>query len=235
METNYVYRNIADDLRAAISIGKYAPDEMIPSENTLAVQYNTSRVTVRKALHILENEGMIRPQHGKGYFVLSPEYNRFEIDFVDKPSGGGSQYLEINVVPADEELAHHLGANAGTMLVVIRRMLFSDGTPSAYDEKFFPYVKGEPLIERELHYAQFPDVFTDKYVPRGIWTNMEIGAVSAPPAVCAALGAQTGEKLLCVSRTVYSSGNQPIGFGRRWYAPEKGILTAVSNRTPETR
>ena len=100
MESNFVYRNIAEDLRTAISAGRYAPDEMIPSENALASAYKTSRVTVRKALHILENEGLIRPQHGKGYFVLSPEYSRFQLDFVDKPAGGSSQYLEINVIPA---------------------------------------------------------------------------------------------------------------------------------------
>ena len=233
MENNYVYRSITDDLRAAISIGKYAPDERIPSENTLAAMYNTSRVTVRKALHILENEGLIRPQHGKGYFVLSPEYNRYMIDFVDKPLMGSSQYLEINVIPAREELSERLRISPESMLVVIRRLLLEDGEPLAYDEKFFPYVRGEPLIERELHYAQFPDVFTDKYVPRGIWTNMEIEAAEAPQSVCVALNAGIGSALLCVNRTVYTNENLPIGFGRRWYSPKRGVLSAVSNRLPQ--
>ena len=58
MDSSYVYQIIADDLRTAISIGKYGSDEQIPSENSLASHYNTSRVTVRKALHILENEGL---------------------------------------------------------------------------------------------------------------------------------------------------------------------------------
>ena len=233
MESNFVYRNIAEDLRTAISAGRYAPDEMIPSENALASAYKTSRVTVRKALHILENEGLIRPQHGKGYFVLSPEYSRFQLDFVDKPAGGSSQYLEINVIPAGAEFSMRFPVQKGTMLVVIRRLIQDDIGPTAYDEKFFPYVRGEPLIERELHYAQFPDVFTDKYVPRGIWTNMEIKSEKAPDQVLSALGAEAGESLLCVSRTVYANDETPIGFGRRWYSPDRGILTAVSNRSPE--
>ena len=229
MDSSYVYQIIADDLRTAISIGKYGSDEQIPSENSLASHYNTSRVTVRKALHILENEGLIRPQHGKGYFVLSPEYKRFQLDFEDKPAGSAFRYLEINVVPAGPGLSARLHMQEDAMLVVIRRLLFEKGLPAAYDEKFFPYVKGEPLIEREIHFAEFPDVFTDKYVPRKIWTSMDIRAEKAPANVTAALGCASGETLLCVLRTVYTDKDVPIGFGRRWYAAGAGGLTAVSN------
>ncbi len=229
MEKNFVYSSIADDLRSAISLGQYSPGEMIPSENTLAARYKTSRVTVRRALHILEKEGLLRPQHGKGYFVMSPEYSRFQLDFIDKPADGGMRYLEINVIPADEALSARFHSWKGIMLVMIRRLLLDKGAPSAYDEKFFPYVKGEPLIERELHFAQFPDVFTDKYVPRKIWTNMEIKAGKAPDNVASALGCEPGEALLLVRRTVYTDENTPIGFGQRWYAPDSGGLNAVSN------
>lgn len=233
MQSNYLYRNIADDLRAAVSQGKYSPDERIPSENTLAAQYQTSRVTVRKALHILENEGLIRPQHGKGYFVLSPEYSRFVLDFTDKPEQYGSQYLEINVIPADAQLARRFETREGIMLVVIRRLLLSGQEPAAYDEKFIPYVKGEPIIERELNYAHFPDIFTDQYVPRGIWTKMEIEVCDPPGNVRIALGFEEQTTLLCVSRTVFTGENAPIGFARRWYAPTHGVLTAASNYEPK--
>ena len=45
-ENTYLYRSITNDLRAAISAGEYSPDEMIPSENRLASEYGTSRITV---------------------------------------------------------------------------------------------------------------------------------------------------------------------------------------------
>ena len=138
MEKNFVYRGIADDLRTAITLGKYSPDEMIPSENSLAAQYGTSRVTVRKALDLLENEGLIRPQHGKGYFVMSPEYSRFQLDFVDKPEKGGTRYLEINVIPADTALSERFRVREDTMFIMIRRLLLENGAPCAYDEKYFP-------------------------------------------------------------------------------------------------
>ena len=229
MGKNSIYRSIADDLRSAVSLGKYSPDEMIPSENSLAAQYNTSRVTVRKALQILENEGLLRPQHGKGYFVMSPEHRRFQLDFIDKPSGGGERYLEINVIPAGRELSQRLRVAEDTMLVAIRRLLLENDAPCAYDEKYFPYVKGEPLIEREIHYAEFSDVFTDKYAPRNIWISMDIQTGRAEERVSAALGCMPDEVLLLVNRTIFTDEDTPIGFGQRWFAPGSGGLNAVSN------
>lgn len=230
MGKSYVYRSISDDLRAAISSGIYAPDEMIPSENLLVEKYNTTRLTVRKALQVLESENLIRPQQGKGYFVLSPEYSRFELNFVDKPDVGAMKYLEINVIPAGEELSARLQVQEDTMLVVVRRLFLEEDEPASYDEKYFLYMRGEPLIERELHYSQFPDLFTDKYVPRKIWTDMEISAGKAPENVAGALQCAPGETLLLVTRTVFSDEDVPIGFGQRWYAPGHGKLGAVSNR-----
>ena len=91
-ENTYLHRSITNDLRAAISAGEYSPDEMIPSENRLASKYGTSRITVRKALRILESEGLIKPRRGKGYFVLSPEYSRFTLDFSEKPADSNASF-----------------------------------------------------------------------------------------------------------------------------------------------
>ncbi len=225
----YLYQTISDNLHREIFSGRYAPGDMLPSENELAAQYHTSRITVRKALQILENEALIRPQHGKGYLVLPPEFGRFYLEFHDQPPGSSSRYDEINVIPAAGEIARRLGMEPGRMLILIRRSFLFDGVPAACDEKFIPYVKGEPIIERELHYAQFPDVFTDKYVPRAILANMEIDAAAAPPEVCAVLGCEPGTVLLRVSRTIQTRSGARIGFSRRWCTGSQAVLTADSD------
>ena len=67
-----LYRKISEDIRALVLAGEYAPEDMIPSENELAARYQTSRLTVRRALQILENDGLITPLRGMGYFVRAP-------------------------------------------------------------------------------------------------------------------------------------------------------------------
>lgn len=62
------YYTLSVDLKRMILDGDIQAGERLPSENELASRYNISRHTVRKALAILENEGYIYAEHGKGTF-----------------------------------------------------------------------------------------------------------------------------------------------------------------------
>ncbi|TDQ01228.1 GntR family transcriptional regulator [Labedaea rhizosphaerae] len=63
------YQRIADVLRLEIEAGKYAPGTALPSTRDLEKRFGVSRMTVRSAVHTLHQEGLVRPQHGKGVFV----------------------------------------------------------------------------------------------------------------------------------------------------------------------
>ncbi|UQS81892.1 trehalose operon repressor [Bombilactobacillus folatiphilus] len=53
----------------------YPPNSLLPSENKLTQQYQVSRDTVRKALQLLQNQGYIQKQKGRGSIVLTqPKY-----------------------------------------------------------------------------------------------------------------------------------------------------------------
>lgn len=68
MEKKLKYVDICEDLRSRILEVKIKPGDKLPSENELSVQYGVSRQTVRKALEILQNEGYIYAEHGRGTF-----------------------------------------------------------------------------------------------------------------------------------------------------------------------
>ena len=57
VETRRLYRQIADQLRALIAAGEYAPGSRLPPERDLALQLAVSRPSVREALIALEVEG----------------------------------------------------------------------------------------------------------------------------------------------------------------------------------
>lgn len=65
----YRYRQIADDLCAQIETGELAPGAAVPSEAELRERYRASRNTVRQALAVLQGEGLIVAEHGRGRFV----------------------------------------------------------------------------------------------------------------------------------------------------------------------
>ena len=70
------YRNLAAELRIAIQMGVYRANELLPTEMALVESHQVSRQTVRKALSVLEEEGLIQRRQGSGSRVLSKPANR---------------------------------------------------------------------------------------------------------------------------------------------------------------
>lgn len=66
------HHDIADDLRHQITTGSIKPGERLPSEVGLAARYKVSTVTLRRALAVLQGEGLVEKIHGKGNYVRRP-------------------------------------------------------------------------------------------------------------------------------------------------------------------
>ena len=67
------YQDIAVDLRKQIIDGVYPKNSRLPNQAELAKLYTTSRVTIQKALKILQIEGLIEGRQGSGSYVKGPE------------------------------------------------------------------------------------------------------------------------------------------------------------------
>lgn len=70
------FLSIYSDLVAKIKNGELEPDALLPSEHELTEMYNTSRETIRKALHLLSQNGFIQKVRGKGSVVI--DINKFD-------------------------------------------------------------------------------------------------------------------------------------------------------------
>ena len=64
-----VYETISEWLKE----GKYKPGDKLPGENILAEQLNVSRGTLRQAMLLLQEDGFIVNQQGRGNIVLSAQ------------------------------------------------------------------------------------------------------------------------------------------------------------------
>ena len=69
VETQRLYRQIADQLRAAIEAGEWQVGERLPAERELAKQLGVSRPSVREALIALEVEAFVEVRTGSGVYV----------------------------------------------------------------------------------------------------------------------------------------------------------------------
>ncbi|MEV6400820.1 winged helix-turn-helix domain-containing protein [Streptomyces sp. NPDC051907] len=64
-----LYRLVADDLRQQIADGALQPGGRIPPLRLLRDRYRVADMTVRSALRVLQDEGLLHTLHGRGSFV----------------------------------------------------------------------------------------------------------------------------------------------------------------------
>jgi len=63
------YRQLADILHAQIESGQLEPDSPVPSETTLVQRYGVARGTVRRAIEVLRDAGLVVTVQGRGTYV----------------------------------------------------------------------------------------------------------------------------------------------------------------------
>ncbi len=66
------YRQVREGIRLAISSSEYGPGDRLPTDSEFASQFDTSRLTVIRAIRDLESEGLVRRKAGSGTFVSPP-------------------------------------------------------------------------------------------------------------------------------------------------------------------
>lgn len=74
-----LYINVYDELLLQITKGEYPVGSQLPSEPDLARKLGVSRATLRQALVLLQDDGMVRNIRGKGNFVLESSYKEEDV------------------------------------------------------------------------------------------------------------------------------------------------------------
>ncbi|PZF86048.1 winged helix-turn-helix domain-containing protein [Jiangella anatolica] len=70
----YTYQHVADHLRDRVLVGDLSKRRRLPSQPKLALEYEVSVHTVRRAVAVLQAEGVVEVVHARGMF--GPEVRR---------------------------------------------------------------------------------------------------------------------------------------------------------------
>jgi GntR family transcriptional regulator len=133
--------------------GELKPGSQLPSEAQLGEKYGVSRVTVRRALQTLEQEGLISSQGGRGRIVRdqramvyrpqqereprrSATMDRFKTALAEE-GRQPSQSIEVAVETAVGFIADRLGVEEGTPVVARKRVRFIDGEPFNINDTYY--------------------------------------------------------------------------------------------------
>jgi GntR family transcriptional regulator len=140
-----LYLQLQRLLRDAIKLRVLVHDTAIPPERDLAEEYAVSRVTVRKALEGLVNEGLLVRRRGAGTFVTAGRVEKsfsklssFSEDMISRGRRPHSVWVNrsMGTVTPDESMS--LGLSPGAAVYRLHRIRFADDTPMALEFSTVP-------------------------------------------------------------------------------------------------
>ena len=144
------YRTIAEDLRGQIASGALGPGTVLSSEAELAGSYDVSRVTVRKALEVLREEGLVASRQGFGWFVAGPRVRQ---------SLGPLSTIEAQLVAQGREPVRRvLSFRFQDDLLEVVRVNLADGQPFALVTVWCPAELGSSLSRDDVESSTFYDL-----------------------------------------------------------------------------
>ncbi|GAA0279185.1 GntR family transcriptional regulator [Cryptosporangium japonicum] len=213
-----VYRQLADQLRADINSGEYGPGAAIPSEATLMQRYGVARNTVRLAMVMLREEGLVVTHHGRGTFVRESlpirtiSSDRYRAALASPELGEYRTEVTHQEVPATAQVAALLGVAVGTP-VLERRILFLDGSlPQQLSTSYIPaeLVAGTPVADPQREPWAGGTIGALAGIDVRVTSVREVVRARMPlPDETRSLAVAVGTPMLTVTRTMFA-GDRPV-------------------------
>jgi len=245
------YQDIADRLRAQISNGALEPGQRLPSEPDLAAEYDASRNTVRLAIALLINQGLVVSRQGLGTFVVEPTkpftalLSRSSAPPVEQhasmalpvvsPAADESEMVRLLVETgaASPSVAEKLDLAAGDAVVIRRSQYFIGDVPWQLINSYYPsdLAKGTALEQAGEIEAGSVGLLGQLGHPQRGFVD-EIGTRMPNAREFDFFKLASGTPVLVVNRTSYSS-ERPIRLTRYIYRGDRVRLLRVEGSIPD--
>jgi GntR family phosphonate transport system transcriptional regulator len=140
-----LWRQIVDSLSADIEAGRLKAGDQLPTEPELAERFKVNRHTVRRAMAVLSERGVLEIEQGRGTFVRQSTISymlgrrtRFSANLYAQGRGPSHQLLTAEMGTASSHVAAELDLPEGAPVICIETLSVADGTPLSYGLHEFP-------------------------------------------------------------------------------------------------
>lgn len=221
------YLDVAAGLRSEIGSGRVGA---LPSEAELGERYGVSRVTVRRALEILRDEGLVDSRRGSGWFVVSDPIRQSlgrvtTIEAALEAAGArpDRRVLEFAFEPASDAVAKALGLAADDEVLRVVRLNLADDEPFALVTVWLPAVLGASVSRADVERATFSDLLPLHGVEPGRIVQT-ITATAADRAEARRLRGHVGDPLLAYRRVTYDRSGVAVMVSEHRYPARSTAL-----------
>ena len=231
-----LYRQLAAKLRAEIESGSRGPNELLPSERDIAVHYAMSRDTVRKAVRLLEEQGVLYSEQGRGTFVAPSsvrEMSRFLDSFsqdTEKRGGvAGQVIIFVEQAPANLAIAGVLKIEPRQTITRVKRIRTIDRAPIGIHDAYLALPPGAAFTAEDLVRAGSLYKLLDTRFGLNAAEGLEsLSSVAANAEDAVQLGVAAGAPLLLCERITLSERRQPMEYCEMKYVSSYRYTTRVN-------
>ena len=207
-------RQVADVLRHQIHAGAF--DSGLPAEQALAAEFFVSRNTIREALAVLKNEGLIDRGPKVGTHVAVRKYDHG----LDALVGLKETFKDYGEVRNEVRAAQHLAAppavarrlrlQPGEQVVFVERLRYLGDLPLSLDLTYLEPDIGEQVLHLPLETNDVFALIEQVSGQRLGSATLALEAVSADPHSAATLEVPDGAALLMLERLTCLDDGRPV-------------------------
>ncbi len=211
-----LYIRVKDRIIQQIQEKKWKANSMIPTESELMEEFDVSRTTIRQAISILVQEGILERRQGKGT-IIKPQ---LFVGTLSKLKGFAEEAKENGMIPSSKLLSVTMSRDfpyeksilqvpKGEEICLIERLRFVNQLPIAIERSFWPKEIGELLSSRDLNDSTFYEILEENHIFLK-HASEKISAVNATLSEADLLGIRGGQAMLKMERLSFGNGDRPI-------------------------
>ena len=236
--SDVLYLSIVASLKEKIAKGIHKPGDMLSSEATLMNEYHASRMTIRKSLSLLSNEGYIYSVPGKGNFICQPETDIFQFKFnkydglnvhIDKV-----KLLSVKIKPPQPFIQGVLRLNENDKIGEIIRILYSGDREIALETIYFQYIPNQPIVEDLLKYADYLKPM-EETLSFSVNKSIEISVTFPSEDICEKLMLRTDSPIYSINEKITQSDSDEILQYSAFYISTKYLSIKATNMRENKR
>jgi GntR family transcriptional regulator len=202
------YQEIADELRRRVLAAPAG--SVLPSEAEMSDEFGASRVTIRRSLELLREEGLVAARQGFGWFVAAEPVRQSlgSLATIESHVEGVGKLSERKIEQfAFEEAPDHVARVLGTPQVLrVKRVNLADGEPFAVVTVWCPADLGAHLSRRDVERRPFYELLDVDL--HGATQTIAADLVDGPDATL--LGVPSGSPVLRCRRVTTDRSGQPV-------------------------
>jgi DNA-binding GntR family transcriptional regulator len=228
------YLRIHSDLRDRISSGQWPPGSLLPAQHELAGQFGVSIMTLRQALQLLTDDGLVETRHGSGTYVAAHysydlgHLRSFASDLRTQGADITTELLAAETVTPPADVGARLGAPRDVLR--LRRLRLSGGRPLIVQTSYLPAALAHVVEPADLGHTGLYAILAE----RGLaitHANETISPTTLSPNDARDLARPPSSPALLSHRISFTQTGLPVIDDHALLPADSVVITA--NRSPE--